>query len=73
MRNLSYENDIDLHENETACRTHFHGFALRRVLKQVQENSEIAYLTNEINVRVLFFKFYGFSVWYFLVVKRVYV
>ena len=27
---------IDLHENETACRTHFHmkGFALKLVLKQ---------------------------------------
>ena len=36
MRNLSYENDFDLHENETACRTHFHmkGFALGLVLKQ---------------------------------------
>ena len=35
-RNHSYENDFDLHENETACRTHFHmkGFALRLVLKQ---------------------------------------
>ena len=29
-------NDFDLHENETACRIHFHkkGFALRLVLKQ---------------------------------------
>ena len=36
MRNHSYENDFDLHENETARRTHFHkkGFALRLVLKQ---------------------------------------
>ena len=36
MRNHSYENDFDLHENETACRTHFHkkGFALRPVLKE---------------------------------------
>ena len=36
MRNHSYENDFDLHENETACRTHFHmkGFAVRLVLKQ---------------------------------------
>ena len=36
MRNHSYENDFDLHENETARRTHFHmkGSALRRVLKQ---------------------------------------
>ena len=36
MRSLSYESDFDLHENETACRTHFHikGFALRLVLKQ---------------------------------------
>ena len=36
MRNHSYENDFDLHENEIACRSHFHmkGFALRLVLKQ---------------------------------------
>ena len=36
MRNYSYKNDFALHENETACRTHFHmkGFALRLVLKQ---------------------------------------
>ena len=36
MRNHSYEIDFDLHENETACRTHFQvkGFALRLVLKQ---------------------------------------
>ena len=31
MRNHSYENDFDLHENETARRTHFHmkGFAFK--------------------------------------------
>ena len=36
MQNHSCENDFDLHENETECRTHFHmnGFALRLVLKQ---------------------------------------
>ena len=36
MRNHSYENEFDLHENETACRTHFqkNGFALRLALKQ---------------------------------------
>ena len=36
MRNHSYENEFDLHENETAGRTHFHikGFALKLVLKQ---------------------------------------
>ena len=36
MRNHSYENDFDLHENGTACRTHFHmkGFALRLVMKR---------------------------------------
>ena len=36
---------IDLHETETTCRTHFlmNGFALRLVLKQAQENSEMAY------------------------------
>ena len=33
---LISENDFDLHENESACRTYFHmkGFALRLVLKQ---------------------------------------
>ena len=41
MRNLSYANDSDLHENETACRTHFHmkGFAPRLVLKQRQKRT----------------------------------
>ena len=36
MQNYSHENDFDLHENETACRTHFHmkGFALGLVLTQ---------------------------------------
>ena len=36
MRNHSYENDFDLHGNETASRTHLHkeNFALRLVLKQ---------------------------------------
>ena len=36
MRNHSYENDFDLHENETECRIHFHmkGFALRLDFKQ---------------------------------------
>ena len=45
LRNHSYENDFDLHENETACRTHFHikGFALRLVKTEAQENSETAY------------------------------
>ena len=35
----------DLHENKTECRTHFqmNGFALRLVLKQAQENSEMGY------------------------------
>ena len=41
MRNHSYENDFDLHENEKACRTHFHmkGLALRLVLKQRQKRT----------------------------------
>ena len=45
MGNHSYENDFNWHENETACRTHFHknGFTLRLVLKQRHENSEMAY------------------------------
>ena len=39
--NNSYENDFDSHENETACRTHFHmqGFALRLVLKQANKRT----------------------------------
>ena len=36
MRNHSYENDFDLHEHETACRTHFHmkGFSRRLIVQQ---------------------------------------
>ena len=36
VRNLLYENDVDLHENEPAGGTHFqmNGFELRLVLKQ---------------------------------------
>ena len=36
MRNRSYENEFDLHENESVGGTHFHmnGLALRLVLKQ---------------------------------------
>ena len=42
MRNHSYENVFDLHENETACRTHFHmkGFALRFALKQRHKRTQ---------------------------------
>ena len=42
MRNYSYENDFDLHENETARRTHFHmnGFAPRLVLKQRHKRTQ---------------------------------
>ena len=41
MQNHSYDNDFDLHENETAFRTHFHmkGFALRLFLKQRLERT----------------------------------
>ena len=44
---LIYENDFVLHENKTACNTHFHmrGFTLRLFLKRVQENSEMHYYT----------------------------
>ena len=37
----SYENDFDLHENETACRTHFHmkGVALKLVLNPRQKRT----------------------------------
>ena len=45
LQNHSNENDVDLNETETACRTHFHmkGFALRLVLRQRHENSEMAF------------------------------
>ena len=35
VRNLSYENEFDLHKNEFVSKTHFHikGFALGLVLK----------------------------------------
>ena len=41
MQNHFYENDLVLHENETACRTHFHvaGFAPRLLLKQRQKRT----------------------------------
>ena len=41
MRNHSYKNDFELHEKETAFRTHFHmkGFALRRALNQGQKKT----------------------------------
>ena len=39
MRNLSYENECDLHSNGPVSKTHFHmkGFALGLVLKQRQK------------------------------------
>ena len=42
MQHHSYENDFDLHQSETACRTHFHmkGFALRLVLKQRHKRTQ---------------------------------
>ena len=48
VRNNYYENDFDLHEKKTVCRTHFHmkGFALRLFFSgetEAQENSEMAY------------------------------
>ena len=41
MRNHSYENDFDLHENKTACRSHFH--TLTPFETEAEENSEMAY------------------------------
>ena len=42
------KSDFNMHENETACRTHFHlkGFTLGLVLKQRHKNSEMTYLNN---------------------------
>ena len=46
MRNHSYENDFDLHENETACRTFsYERFRTLTCFEtEAQENSEMAYL-----------------------------
>ena len=55
MRNHSYENDFDLHENETACRTHFHmkSFLLRLVLKQRDKSTrEWPILFNQLDITV---------------------
>ena len=43
MQNLSYENEFDLHENETVGRTHLHmnGFALRLILTQTQKETKL--------------------------------
>ena len=42
MRNLSNENEFDLHENELVGRTHFHmnGIALRLVLTRRQKGTQ---------------------------------
>ena len=67
--NHSYENDFDLHENETACRTHFHmkGFALRLVLKQRHKRTRnwpilhlFAWRTPYWNLLVFFISLIGF-------------
>ena len=45
------ESDLNLHENETAYRTHDHmkGFTLKtRFETEAQENSELAYYTKKI-------------------------
>ena len=41
MRNLSYENEYDLHSHGLVSKTHFHmkGFALGLVLKQRQKRT----------------------------------
>ena len=46
VRNHFYENDFDLHENETAGGSHFHmnGFAHRLVLKQRHNNNNKVFI-----------------------------
>ena len=41
MRNLSFENELNLHENEPVGGTHFHmnGFAIRLVLTRYQKGT----------------------------------
>ena len=55
MQSYSYENDFDLHENETTGGAHFlnNGFALRLVLKQTHNRTRkwpIKYFVAEINI-----------------------
>ena len=68
MRNRSFENDFDLHENETACRTHFHikGFAHRLVLKQRHKRTRkwpislyLYYLSYFNKFQLMYFKMFG--------------
>ena len=57
MRNHSYENNFDLHENKTARRTHFHmkGFALRLVLKQRHKRAQKWAINNAFQFRYIVF------------------
>ena len=57
MPNHSYENNFDLHENETACRAHFHmkGFALRVILKQRHKRTQKWAINNAFQFRYIFF------------------
>ena len=63
MQNHSYENDFDLHENETAYITHFQmkGFALRLVLKQRLKRTrkwpiELSFAIKVVYARASFFQ-----------------
>ena len=56
LRNHSYANEFDLHENETACRTRFHmkGLAFRLVLKQRHKRTRnLAYYCKERKIKLL--------------------
>ena len=54
MRNLSYENEYDLHSNGLVSKTHFHmkGFALGLVLKQRQKRTRKWPIANVIKIYI---------------------
>ena len=59
MQNHSYDNDFDLHENETSCKVHFHmkGFALRLILKQRHKITRKCPIVSEVNERFISYVF----------------
>ena len=60
MRNHSYENDFDLRDNETACRTHFlmKGFAVGLVLTQRHKRTRKWPNTDQDEIIYLHFLYY---------------
>ena len=61
MRNLSYENEYDLHSNGLVSKTHFHmkGFALGLVLKQRQKRTRKWPIVQHLCIQYAYVDFFG--------------